>query len=315
MPAAAQAESFPAKTVKQSRASVVDYWTEERMAAARPGSELLAGVPAPNSLLDGFVGGGTPSRRSSAQAIADPSKSPYRTHGKVFLTLDGIDYVCSGTVVPAKHKRLVVSAGHCVYGFGRFATNWMFVPAKDGGREGAEPCGGRRLGEPYGCWTAVRLATTPQWAESEDLRYDVGMAKMARRSGRRLQKVVGARGIAFNQGRDLRFEAFGYPAEGPSRFDGKTMFRCTSRAQGTDGGPPPAPTRIDCDMTGGSSGGGWVLDTGQVNSVISYGYECVVVDLVCQALGGNPEEGKLFGPYFGGTIRDLYRSERRKRRR
>jgi hypothetical protein len=120
--------------------------------------------------------------------------------------------------------------------------------------------------------------------------------------------VVGARGIAFNQGRDLRFDAFGYPAESP--FPGDRLYRCSSRAQGKDSGPPPEPTRIDCDMTGGSSGGGWVIGGRRVNSVVSYGYECTIP--LCEIFGGNPEEGKLFGPYFGNVIQDLYRSQRRK---
>jgi hypothetical protein len=137
------------------------------------------------------------------------------------------------------------------------------------------------------------------------------MATMRARNGTRLQERTGARRIAFNQGRDLHFDAFGYPAEPP--FPGTRLYRCASNGQGKDSGPPPEPTRIDCDMTGGSSGGGWVISGGRVNSVVSYGYECAILDLICQALGGNPEDGKLFGPYFGNVIRDLYRSERRRR--
>lgn len=300
IPASARGDEVVAGALAQPSAEVREYWTEERMASARPGSDLLAGVQAPNPLLDDLLGALSPTpRRGSADLVSNPEQAPFRTHGKVFLTLDGVDYVCSATVVRARTKRLVVSAGHCVFGFGQFATNWMFIPGKDG------------ADEPYGRWIAGRLATTPQWQASEDLRYDVGMATMRRRNGKRLQNVVGARGIAFNQGRDLRFRAFGYPAEAP--FNGNQLYRCNSPAQGHDQGPPPQPTRIDCDMTGGSSGGGWVMGRGRVNSVISYGYECVITDLLCQVLGGNPEEGKLFGPYFGATIKKLYRSERRRR--
>ena len=76
------------------------------------------------------------------------------------------------------------------------------------------------------------------------------------------------------------------------------MYRCDSRAQGTDnGGPSPKPTRIDCDMTGGSSAAAAGSSAGEkVNSVVSYGYECTIpIPPLCD----NPEEGKLFGPYFG----------------
>ena len=188
-----------------------------------------------------------------------------------------------------------MTAGHCVYGFGEFATNWMFLPGKNG------------ADEPYGRWTATRLATTGRWEASEDLRYDVGMAKMKRRGGRRLQKVVGSRGIAFGLGRDLHFDAFGYPAEPP--FSGSRLYHCSSDAEGRDSGPAPEPARIDCDMTGGSSGGSWLVG-GRVNSVTSYGYEPV-----CPIICPDPDGEKLYGPYFGDAIKDLYKSQRRKPRR
>ena len=325
LPASAGATDVASKTLHQSPADVRAYWTPERMANARPASELLRHVspealpPVPDergkpwsvsgSTPDRHAGAvddllGAPSRR--ATRIGDPSQAPFRTHGKVFLTFGGFDYVCSGTVVPAKHKRLVATAGHCAYD-GGFARNWIFVPGKDGGSE------------PYGRWTAVRLATTSRWANStedanpanDDVRYDVAFAKMRKRNGRRLQKVVGARGIAFSQSRNLLFNAFGYPAQDP--YSGSELYLCSSMGEGTDSEvSPPRPTRIDCDMTGGSSGGGWVIGRGRVNSVTSYAYEAVVD---CPLLCEDPDGEKLYGPYFGETIRALYKSQRRKRSR
>ncbi|MDQ3571264.1 MAG: hypothetical protein M3383_00200 [Actinomycetota bacterium] len=288
--------------VNQDPADVRQYWTDERMRSALPGSDLLAGVELPllaevDELLPGELQS-QPAPRAAAESVPNPDRSPLRTHGKVYFTLSGTRYVCSGSVVRAETRSLVVSAGHCVYGFGQFASNWLFVPAKNGSSE------------PYGRWAAVELDTTRQWRSSEDIRYDVGMATLERRNRRPIQRKVGGRKIAFNQGRNLTFKAFGYPAQG--RFNGEYLYRCKSPAQGTDSGPAPQPTRIDCDMTGGSSGGGWVISRGRVNSVVSYGYECGLLDLLCQVVGGNPEEGKLFGPYFGETIRQLYRRAQRR---
>ena len=59
-------------------------------------------------------------------------------------------------------------------------------------------------------------------------------------------------------------------------------------------------------MTGGASGGGWVIGRGRINSVTSYGYEGVCVLLICTE---DPDGDKLYGPYFGNTIRALYRSQ------
>jgi Ca2+-binding RTX toxin-like protein len=57
---------------------------------------------------------------------------------------------------------------------------------------------------------------------------------------------------------------------------------------------------IDCDMTGGSSGGGWVIDGQFVNSVTSYGYR--------------RDFDSLFGPYLGTTAENLYQQARGKKR-
>ena len=308
---AAPASASPALSgvVDQTSHEVRSYWTAQRMREAVPAEGLLAGVELPADAASlpraGEPRSVAPAPRASA--IGDAQAAPFRAHGKVYFTLDdgnpatGDDYVCSGTVVRARSKRLVTTAGHCVFGFDHFATNWEFVPAfRDGDK-------------PFGEWTAQRLATTGRWSALEDISYDVGMATMRRNgNGKRIQEVVGARGIAFNQPRDQRYHAYGYPAEDP--FSGNRLFMCDSAYEGADSGQgTPAPMRITCDMTGGSSGGGWIVGERFLNSVVSYGYECAVDDLLCEILGGNPEEGKLFGPYFGATIRKLYRTERRLR--
>ncbi len=289
--------------VAQSTDSVTDYWTQARMDAAKPASELVADTIFPDlqAGLEGVLGGAAAERNPRATAIGNESARKVRTHGKVFLTLGGTDYVCSGTVIRSFIRRLVLTAGHCVHEFGAgFATNFMFVPAYDNGSK------------PFGEWTARRLATTRQWADGEDLRYDVGIAKIRARSGERLQNVVGGRAIALNRERSQFFQAYGYPATGA--FNGEQLYRCDSQYQGTDSGMgQPAPSRIACDMTAGSSGGGWVINDRAVNSVVSYGYECVgvIIPLPCS----NPEAGKLFGPYFGDTVADLYKSQRGKKRK
>jgi V8-like Glu-specific endopeptidase len=309
--------SIPSAPQAATPAEVREYWTAERMREAIPADRLLVGVqppsaplgpeemgepavfeprgPAPRSgPLDDLLGTGESGPSSRATLIDNPRPAPLRTHGKVYFTMGALDYVCSGTSITADNKRLVVTAGHCVYGFDRFASQWLFVPAKDGDEE------------PFGRWTARKLLTTPQWRSNEDIRYDVGMARMAKRDGRRLQRAVGARGIGFNLDPN-RYHAYGYPAEAP--FPGDRLYLCNSPARGSDQEEDrPRPRRIDCDMTGGSSGGGWVVRERLVNSVVSYGYECTVPVFPCE----NPEEGKLFGPYFGDTVKQLYRSAQRR---
>ena len=62
-------------------------------------------------------------RRKSIATTITPQAAPpvtnfSKTNGKVFFhnQTDGKDYVCSGSSINSDSKRLVVTAGHCVYG-------------------------------------------------------------------------------------------------------------------------------------------------------------------------------------------------------
>lgn len=248
------------------------------MAASRPADDILSG--------------------STRDEILDPAEPEFSSHGKVFFTIpDGDeagDYVCSGTAVNSKNRSVVWTAGHCVFpaaGAG-FATNWTFIP------------GYTEAAQPYGQWPAKRLATTGPWQEASNIKYDFGAAVVRRNpAGAGLQDVVGARGIGFDQPREQIYRAYGYPAV-PTllapEFTGEREFRCTSRVLGTDVkllASGPNPQFIECDMTGGSSGGGWIVDT-TLLSVTSYGYDLELTN--------------LYGPYMSTTAKALYRSVRAK---
>jgi V8-like Glu-specific endopeptidase len=267
-----------------------------------------------NGVLDDVPGRGGPQTRSAVDASANNTRFPRRVHGKVFATFEDVtdpmtclpssapcdlDFLCSATVVRSRSHVLVWTAGHCVNGSDLgtgFATNFQFVP---GYRDGSRP---------FGEWVAKRLLTTSGWQTNSNIRFDAAAAVVARDGeGRGVQDVIGARGIAFNQSRNQTFVAYGYPAEptvfSPD-FNGQHLFTCTSARLGDDdppGGTGPSTMRINCDMTGGSSGGGWVVDDRFVNSVTSYGYE------------GEPNN--LYGPYFGTSVKNLYEEARGRKRK
>ncbi len=253
------------------------YWTSARMRAAVPIEQLNHAQP------DGAGDRGPRLHRQvDRDLIADTTRYPHSTHGKVFGTIPGAgDFVCSGTIVHSESRSLVTTAGHCVYDHevcgGCWATNWTFVPGYHNGQS------------PFGRWTATNLQVPPGWVQAGDLSFDVGMATLEIRDGVAAEDAAGARGMAFERPREQTYVAYGYPARAP--FDGEKLWTCTSPYGGADSGSP-APMRIACDQTPGSSGGGWVIDNRYVVSVISYGY----------LLGIND----LFGPYFGSEIRTLY---------
>jgi hypothetical protein len=306
-------------------AAVRAYWTPARMRAAKPvetpapessGSgggadgadgppRVVAPVAAGSAEVERLSAGVVESEPTTRFAhvdrdeIRNPSAVPFRSHGKVFFSLGGDDYVCSGTAISAPGRSVVWTAGHCVYDpfEGRFAGNWVFVPAY---RDGESP---------FGKWPAERLATTKQWRGNINLKYDLGAAEVQKEAGgQTLTDVVGGRGIGFNQPRRQRYQAFGYPAVPPPlEFTGEREFRCTSDLGGTDDPQPDEPGQrwsgprtswIHCDMTAGSSGGGWVADR-SVLSVNSYSYCADPAGLIC--------EERMYGPYQNKAAEALYR--------
>ncbi|WP_298885850.1 hypothetical protein [uncultured Serinicoccus sp.] len=251
-----------AASTRSAQAEVRAYWTPERMKNAIPREMAKPGGK-------GKPGGST----SSAQAVRAPAQAEL---GKVFFTLGGANYVCSGTATDSVNGDVVTTAGHCLNeGPGAYATNFAFVPAYDNGDR------------PYGTWVAESLVAPGAWVNSGDFNHDVGFAVMAEQGGQSLTDVTGDYPIAFNQGYGLAFDAFGYPAANP--YDGQELWRCSGVAgQDTRG---TTDHRLPCSMTGGSSGGGWITG-GVLNSVNSFGYQ--------------GERDVMYGPYFGDVEQQVY---------
>jgi V8-like Glu-specific endopeptidase len=306
-----------ASAPSRSDHAVRDYWTPERMRGARDAGSLVSPAPprsassaeaeapgAPES-VPGATGslGPAPAETGAENYAATTVPRPYtdlpdRLNGKVFFTKTtrpGGNFVCSGTLVNNSRKNLVITAGHCVHGGdgGQFHDNWLFVPAYDGTKTGTAQ-------RPYGTWTARELFTRDAWIDNSDNTQDIGVALLANGSdGQPLGATIGGQGITFNVSASQNFSDFGYPAARP--FDGTSQWRCNSTLRGRDTGIPgtgPDPLRIECDMTGGSSGGGWLINIGTngigfVNSVNSYGYPTF-------------DPGFEYGPYFGNEAKSLY---------
>jgi V8-like Glu-specific endopeptidase len=298
---------------RQSDHAVRDYWTPERMSRARDAANPAVEAPARSTSRSatatgepeavpgspGWLGADPPDagpENFAATQVPTPyTNLPDRLNGKVFFTkTPGGNFVCSGTLINNSRKNLVLTAGHCVHGGrrGEFHVNWLFVPAYDGTQSGS----GQR---PYGTWTARELLTRTAWIQNSDNTQDIGIALLDNGSdGQPLGATIGGQGITFNVSASQNFSDFGYPAAPP--FDGKIQWRCNSTLRGRDtaiAGSGPDPLRIECDMTGGSSGGGWLINIGSdglgfVNSLNSYGYPL--------------DPGFEYGPYFGDEAKSLY---------
>lgn len=279
------------KQVSPSQAeSATKYWTPQRMKNAKTADSLVRGKSGSNVPLDSGkatkIAGQSANAKSPTLKAGKPTKNtavtPVSHIGKVFFTLGGADYVCSGNAVTAVNESTVSTAGHCVNeGPGAFATRWVFVPAYENGNA------------PYGTFAATELVAPTQWSQGGDITYDTGFAVVSDDSGQSLADQVGASGVAFNQARGLTYSAFGYPAARP--FNGETLQTCGGVASDDPYGQSQS-QGIPCDMTGGSSGGPWFLggSDGFQNSVNSFGY------------GGI--RNTMFGPYWGSVIEQAYQT-------
>lgn len=281
-------------STRAAQAKVTDYWTADRMEAAKP----LTVDPGPDFDREPVqtgeprvIEGASAEQNRDASAEGEPflggpwtgGGAVEKTTGKVFFTLSGTDYVCSANAVESSNQSTVATAGHCVNdGAGEFASNFVFVPGYDHGEA------------PHGEWTATTLGTTAEWDGGEDFNYDAGFAVVESTDGSTLTDTVGSQSIGFNTERGGFLYSFGFPAAEP--YDGEELDYCSSEA--TDDVNGTEDQRLDCNMTGGSSGGPWFADfsesegTGVQVSVNSFGY--------------TNEADAMYGPYFGSVIEELY---------
>ena len=284
------------------------YWTAERMRSAVPrGPEVPMAMPrgtARPTKPGGSTGDG------SLGSVWSPGQ---KTVGKVFFTLGGADYVCSGNAVDwggdvnpsgdsVNTANVVSTAGHCVSDGGNvLATNFMFIPAYDATKS--------RTAQPLGSYVATELATTAEWTAqgADKWDYDIAFARVdtgdvdvnkdGTKTDETLERNAGSTDIAFqpanpgSAGLDYTIDvhSFGYPAARP--YDGTKLVSCwgttTSDYVGGSGD-----YRLACNMTGGSSGGPWILDSGEgvgntQVSVNSFGYR--------------GEKDAMYGPLLGPT--------------
>ncbi|WP_017599496.1 trypsin-like serine peptidase [Nocardiopsis lucentensis] len=274
------------------RRAVLDYWTNERMAAARPITGLVGetlGIAGPEDSAGSDAEHQAAPRTDSSGEVWGAGGLVTRTTGKVYLTMNGRDFTCSASVIEAENRSTVVTAGHCAKdGTGSWARNWTFVP---GYRDGESP---------YGRYTARDMLVSPRWSREADDSYDVAMVVLNTHSGDAVQDRVGAQRISFSawaedrarEGRQVY--TFGYPAASP--FDGRLLHYCSGKTSPDTGGTTANGVR--CRMTQGSSGGPWFTGfdprtgRGTVSSVVSFKYA--------------DDRGTQYGPRLGEEARRLY---------
>jgi len=301
-PVAAGGPSGEAKA-KAKHQRIVKYWTAERIANAST-RDFVRNADGSFSMIKARPNKGKPGGGGGHNVIGaswNGGGAILKISGKVLFTMDSGDYICSGTVAKDasnNDRSIVVSAGHCAYDAadGGFARNWTFYPEFD--TSPSYDCPTAK----WGCWTATALAVHNGFAQAggfntQATTYDWSFAALGTggKAGNLLEQAVGTLPISFSAPAvGAQTFNFGYPAAG--KYHGSDLVYCADQVF-LDPQNQNLTLGIDCDMTGGSSGGPWLAGfvsstgIGTVDSVNSYGY------------GGVKKE---YGPRFNSTTQATF---------
>jgi V8-like Glu-specific endopeptidase len=273
-------ESFElAADVDHSAASAVaDYWTPERMRAAQPLDQI--------SLLSasGRARWQEETANASFAAVPDATLPPYTAVGRVFLKIGAFAGFCSATAIDSESRRLVLTAGHCLYNvlpghaLPSFARYFSFVPAYSNGQA------------PFGEFVGRRGFLPPPWLRRGNPNFDMAaVLTYPNKAGQQLADAVGGGiPIAIDRPRDQEYQVLGYPGRDRKRMqECRAHFRTDDRLTFPLGGPPSI--GVGCFMGEGASGGPWLIAGSEEGSF---------------EVGGMTTYGHLrnfsttFGPYF-----------------
>lgn len=272
------------------------YWTADRRdnAVARefqfePGAKV--GKLVPQAKRGGSSGGSTTTSGTSYWPTDQQNQLVANITGKVFFTMNGTDYVCSGSLVDDTDTSIavIVTAAHCVWDNsmnGGFATKWSFWPNYDSNSN--LPRFGfvaEKLFAPKDFTNQTSFNTT---ATINDYAFAVIKSSDVRVNPGSLPKL----------GNFVKSEmaySFGYPHASP--FNGNELVYSFGSLS-TDPNTGNKTWKLASSMTGGASGGPWYRgykdgnNVGVVSSLNSYKYMS--------------DKNSMYGPQFSKSTSDLF---------
>jgi V8-like Glu-specific endopeptidase len=269
----------------------------------------------PDSTPDGIVPqefgtGGLPYTTSQVNAFFDDTVAhyPFSAAGKLFFNVSGGTAVCSAALIA---RGIVVTAAHCVANFGQrqFYSNWQFVPAYNNG-----------VG-PFGVSTASSAIVLPSYFDGTDpcaqagviCQDDVAILTLNLLDGTGTYVGTftgwlgaGADGYGFTGSAQTQITQLGYPVA----LDGGELMERDDSLGYVDGSLSNN-TIIGSLMTGGSSGGPWVVNLGMPPSLSGTSFGQAEVHNVVVGVtswGFIADDVKLQGasPFTSGNVLALF---------
>jgi len=252
--------------------------------------EMAAAIPMPLMSVNHTTGEiglrvATCDGKYNAELMTSPTyydRYPGSSIGKAFMMMGDSMYVCSASI--ADHN-MIWTAGHCVYGPGYFGTGYSsqfcFVPGYYNNQKAVG-------------YKAIAYYYPTQWGKGilqGFMEYDVALVQVPDKSfpaGTEFEVLSdNANNYDTND-----YISNGYPAAG--KFNGQLINTCKSKGCERDPNQTLKNTvGINCDSTGGCSGGPWIVQDRQtgrykIAGVNSYGY--------------SNRENVLFSPCFDVDI-------------
>lgn len=283
-------------------AEVQAYWTPERMASAQPypmptsneaaqaeGTDITVTTPdGTPGRIDGFAPASTRIAGASLPTVGANSstepltecyhcdipfsrwsligkyvKYPNSTVAKMFFSQDhdgngsGSNFVCSASSIQVD---AAWTAGHCLNnalngaGFnGGWSYNILVCPSYDNG-----------VNSQRGCWGADAPWILTAFFQNGGGNQDMGIIDTSDTGtvwNTQIGNVTGWTGAAWNWPRNQHWVALGYPAGSPFA-GGKLIMAASSLGYTDDWLPGISSNAMGSDLTGGSSGGPWIMQYG-----------------------------------------------------
>lgn len=281
----------PAGTGYAPDQDVLAYWTAQRMAEARPydGGSSDATAPEEDAAATGSSSSTDPG--GTTEPVPPQSQAGAAATGKLFFGGYGADNAyCSASAVSTPTRRVVVTAGHCV--FDHEAKAWMqnvvFVPDYD--MSAPNPA-------PSGIWTARSLRTFNAWIDGPDNTHDVGFVTLndGGNDNGTVVDAVGGYGIAWDGSYEFQATIFGYPSNKTDPNGRYTMRTCKDSVFRTE----PDDSRVsvdDCVFGPGASGGPWLYRYSEGSGL---GYVRAVTST------WRPADGRNTASYFTGEVKSM----------